>query len=167
MDKPKLKIYTDGSCKPNPGTGGWAFVVFEDDVKISSHGGAEKGTNSYRIELTAVLSAMKSYKSYDGPVLIFTDCIYVVDTLNKDWLKKWYHKKLNVNQIRNSDLLTKIYSLSQKHKNKFEIRKVKGHSGIPGNEIAHKRARAEVKKFNKGIANKKHKKKLDKIKKPL
>ena len=29
-----IKIYTDGSCLGNPGKGGWAAIILEDEKKI-------------------------------------------------------------------------------------------------------------------------------------
>ena len=29
-----IKIYTDGSCIENPGNGGWAAIIFDNNEKI-------------------------------------------------------------------------------------------------------------------------------------
>jgi len=33
MKNRDLKIFTDGGCEPNPGKGGWGFVVYSGDGK--------------------------------------------------------------------------------------------------------------------------------------
>jgi hypothetical protein len=46
-----VHIFTDGACEPNPGPGGWGFVVYSDGVKIHSDSGfASKSTNN-RMEM--------------------------------------------------------------------------------------------------------------------
>lgn len=36
MKKPrKVEAYTDGSCVPNPGVGGWGWVMYENSVRKS------------------------------------------------------------------------------------------------------------------------------------
>ncbi|MCP4834193.1 MAG: ribonuclease HI, partial [Phycisphaera sp.] len=48
-------LYTDGGCAPNPGPGGWAFVLDQaDGERLESHGGEAESTNN-RMELTAVI----------------------------------------------------------------------------------------------------------------
>ncbi len=36
-----LHVYTDGACQPNPGRGGWGFVVYRDGIEVhAAFGGA-------------------------------------------------------------------------------------------------------------------------------
>ncbi len=37
----KLKIYTDGACSGNPGKGGWAAIILDNDLNQSSISGSE------------------------------------------------------------------------------------------------------------------------------
>ncbi len=55
----KLKIYTDGACSGNPGKGGWAAVIFDNNSNQSSISGSEKKTTNNRMELTAPIMALK------------------------------------------------------------------------------------------------------------
>lgn len=65
-----IEAYTDGSCKPNPGIGGWGWVSYEQADKsnilgtntvliISDYGGSRKTTNQ-QMELTAMAEFLES-----------------------------------------------------------------------------------------------------------
>ncbi|MBQ3648136.1 MAG: ribonuclease HI, partial [Spirochaetia bacterium] len=53
-----VSVYTDGGCSGNPGPGGWAFVILSGGGKIMLSGGEQNTTNN-RMELTAVISALR------------------------------------------------------------------------------------------------------------
>ena len=66
-----VEIYTDGACRGNPGPGGWAALLrFNDAEKIIS--GAEQETTNNRMELTAVIEAIKYVKT-DRHIDIYSD----------------------------------------------------------------------------------------------
>ena len=53
-----IRIYTDGSCLGNPGAGGWAAVIVDEQNYCEEiFGGAEHTTNN-RMELTAAIPAL-------------------------------------------------------------------------------------------------------------
>ena len=54
-DEPTV-VYTDGSCRGNPGPGGWAWAV---DGGPSDSGG-EAHTTNQRMEVTAVVRALEA-----------------------------------------------------------------------------------------------------------
>ena len=58
----KLKIYTDGACSGNPGKGGWAAIILDDNKIHSSISGSEKNTTNNRMELMAPIIALKKIK---------------------------------------------------------------------------------------------------------
>ena len=49
-------VYTDGACRGNPGPGGWAWAV--PGGRFAS--GAEGHTTNQRMEITAVLEALRA-----------------------------------------------------------------------------------------------------------
>ena len=65
-----IKIYTDGACSGNPGRGGWAAIIL-DGEKIEKISGSKDNTTNNRMELTAVISALKYVKGKD--LEIYTD----------------------------------------------------------------------------------------------
>lgn len=59
-----IEIYTDGACSKNPGPGGWAYIIVNKDLKeeICRENGGEKSTTNNRMELMAVIRALKKIK---------------------------------------------------------------------------------------------------------
>jgi hypothetical protein len=55
-------VYTDGACSRNPGPGGWAWAV---PGGYFTSGAAERSTNQ-RMEITAVLEALKKLEGPTG-----------------------------------------------------------------------------------------------------
>lgn len=98
-------IYTDGSCLRNPGPGGWAFlVVQEEKVGVEFSGGEHQTTNN-RMELQAVISALEFVKV--DAVDIYTDSQLVLNCAQGTWKRKanldmWakFDAVLNGRQIR-------------------------------------------------------------------
>lgn len=83
--KNKTIIYTDGACSGNPGKGGWAAVIINNNnEKILS--GSEPLTTNNKMELLAVINALKSISSDD--IIIFTDSKYVKDGI-ESWIINW------------------------------------------------------------------------------
>ena len=52
-----VDIYTDGSCKINPGPGGWAAILVYGSAERGICGGEADTTNN-RMELKAVINAL-------------------------------------------------------------------------------------------------------------
>ena len=132
-----MKIYTDGACKKNPGKGGWAFVVVEEDEMTHSDSGHEKLTTNNRMEMTAVIRALE-YSSSTS-VEIYTDSKYVYDGINS-WIKKW--KKNNWKTSLGKDVLNEDLWKEMDILNSVNIKWhwVKGHSGDKWNDVVDKLA---------------------------
>ena len=57
----KVTAYTDGSCRGNPGKGGWgAILIYAGREKELS--GGERETTNNKMELTAAIEALKALK---------------------------------------------------------------------------------------------------------
>ena len=75
MTEEIIDIYTDGACSGNPGPGGWGAIL-----RVGSHEkelfGGEAGTTNNRMELLAVIEALRALKR---PVKarVHTDSQYV------------------------------------------------------------------------------------------
>ena len=142
----KVSIYTDGACSGNPGKGGWgAVLVYNGTEKEMS--GYEAETTNNRMELTAVIEALKALKK-ECDITIYTDSRYVMDGV-QEWMPNW---KLNgwkttnkKSPVKNVELWQILDSLLSKHKIKWVW--VKGHNGHPENERVDKLARDEAKKY--------------------
>ena len=131
----KLKIYTDGACSGNPGKGGWAAIILDNNLNQSSISGGESNTTNNRMELMATIMALKKIKK-KSEITIFTDSKYVKDGIT-DWIKKWKlnnWKSSKKKPVKNKDLWIKLDNSCQKHK--VIWRWVKAHSGNKYNNLA-------------------------------
>ena len=58
-----IHIYCDGGCSPNPGPGGWGAILVCRDLDMHRElSGADPETTNNRMELTAVLEALRALK---------------------------------------------------------------------------------------------------------
>jgi ribonuclease HI len=120
-----IYYYTDGSCWPNPGNGGWAVVVVNESGNVvDKFSGAAKDTTNQRMELTGCLCALQTHTGTDLATVI-TDSNYVVGCLSG-----WRISK-------NHDLASRIRKeLKRIGLDRVRWRRVKGHSGNKYNELA-------------------------------
>ena len=58
----KIEIYTDGACKGNPGPGGWGAVL-RSGAHEKELSGRDPATTNNRMEMTAVIEALKALKA--------------------------------------------------------------------------------------------------------
>ena len=110
----EIIIYTDGSCLGNPGKGGWAAVIINDNKEETIFGSEKESTNN-RMELTAAINALLKIKQ-DKKIKIYTDSKYVKDGIEK-WINNWKlnnWKNANKKDVKNKDLWTKLDSLINK-----------------------------------------------------
>jgi ribonuclease HI len=124
-----ITIYTDGACRGNPGKGGYGIVMMWGGRKKEISAGYRLTTNN-RMELLAVIMALKELKRNDLPIIIFSDSKYVVDAVEKGWLTKWIATDFKGGK-KNADLWKQFYQLSQKFRIQFQW--VKGHASNPFN----------------------------------
>ena len=139
-----IKIYTDGSSKGNPGLGGWAIVIFTDNQYITYKAGYESNVTNNRMELTAILTALKYAKNIirlldeSEEIIIYSDSAYCVNAINI-WIHNWVNNNWTRDkgkEIKNLNLFKDIYNLYYDGTDNISIKKVSGHSGILGNELA-------------------------------
>ena len=84
--KKQLIIYTDGAARGNPGKGGYGAVLIWGDKKKEISAGYRLTTNN-RMELMAVIAALKSLTKKNIPVHIYTDSQYVFNAVEKNgWM---------------------------------------------------------------------------------
>ena len=141
---PEVEIYTDGACSGNPGAGGWGAILRYGSVEKELSGGESDTTNN-RMELTAVIEALKALKKPCN-IVIYTDSRYVMDGVN-EWMPNWkingWRTSNKKTPVKNVDLWQSLESLLEIHKIKWVW--VKGHNGHPENERVDKLARDEAK----------------------
>lgn len=124
-----ITIYTDGACSGNPGPGGWAWAIEGGDFCA----GSENPSTNQRMELTAVLEAVRAN---EGPLEIVSDSTYVVncfrDRWHVGWLKRGWRNSKN-EPVANRDLWEPLVEIVQKRPG-IQFRWVKGHSGHAMND---------------------------------
>ncbi|MFN8438776.1 MAG: ribonuclease HI [Cytophagales bacterium] len=124
-----IVIYTDGACSGNPGKGGFGTILTFGPHEKEISGGFKLTTNN-RMELMAVIVGLESIKNPEIPITIVSDSKYVVDAINKGWLRGWIMK--NFKGVKNPDLWMRYFRAS-KDKN-ITFKWIKGHAGHSYNE---------------------------------
>ncbi|MCL5064846.1 MAG: ribonuclease HI [Firmicutes bacterium] len=130
------EVYTDGACRNNqaPGgqLGGWACVF----VDGPSYSGADPSTTNNRMEMTAVIEALK-HTATGTDVTVYSDSAYVINAFVQNWFRGWEKrgwKNAKGQPVENQDLWRQLQSLVQDRHVHWV--KVKGHSGNVMNERA-------------------------------
>lgn len=131
-EKSKVEIYTDGGCRPNPGTGGWAAILLSGD-RVKELSGGEPNTTNNRMELLAAIEALRALKK---PCLVrmHTDSQYVKNGITS-WMTKWRRngwKAAGGGAVKNQDLWQELDSMAAKHEIHWSW--VRGHTGDHYNE---------------------------------
>ena len=143
-----VTIYTDGACSGNPGVGGWGAVLFYGDYK-KEISGAEENTTNNRMEMYAVIQALRMLK-YPCQVELYSDSAYTVNAFSQGWLKNWAQngwKKADNKEVQNLDLWQELVELTALHAVTFH--KVKGHADNEYNNRCDLLATSAIKQFKK------------------
>jgi ribonuclease HI len=130
----KVEIYADGACKGNPGTGGWGALLISGGHKKELFGG-ERNTTNNRMELRAVIEALKALKR-PCEIVVYTDSQYVQKGIS-EWIHGWKArgwKTAAKEPVKNAELWQELDEARNRHT--VEWRWVKGHAGHAGNEAA-------------------------------
>ena len=130
----RIKIYTDGACRGNPGKGGWGVFIINGQESKKIFGGKIETTNN-EMELTAAIKGLEFFNS-PTDLDLYTDSKYVMDGIN-DWIHNWKRngwKTANKKPVKRSNLWMELDKLNSFHDVKWYW--VKGHSGDIGNDMA-------------------------------
>jgi ribonuclease HI len=137
-----ISVYTDGSCSPNPGKGGWAWAVGLDGLTGS---GYEAVSTNQRMELLAAFDAMRTLLPLSTDSFeIVSDSSYLINAFHKNWIGGWLKRGWKNSQgdpVANQDIWRPLIALydAEGH-GRVTFRWVKGHAGDPGNELVDKMA---------------------------
>ena len=140
-----IEIYTDGACSGNPGPGGYGIVLKYNNIQKEYSGYAEQTTNN-RMELTAVIEALKLLKEPCN-VTLYSDSAYTLNAFLLGWIDSWIlnnWKTASKKPVLNVDLWKELNELKNKHNITWV--KVKGHADNELNNLCDKLARLEIEK---------------------
>jgi len=127
-----VEIFTDGACSGNPGPGGYGAIL-KFGQKVEEISGFEPDTTNNRMEMTAVIEALRKFKRPCN-IIITTDSLYVIKGMT-EWLPGWIRRNwLNSRKkpVLNRDLWELLIKLSRPHQ--IEWKWIKGHDGHEENE---------------------------------
>ncbi len=143
------EIFTDGGCQGNPGPGGWAYVIRADGKTIEGSGYHPSTTNN-RMELTAVLEALKQMDAHPEwaslGITLSTDSQYVQRGITQ-WVLAWVRSGWKTSArkpVKNVDLWMDLWERSRRRAIAWKW--VMGHSGNPWNERCHSLVEDAVKR---------------------
>ena len=142
----EVTLYTDGACSGNPGPGGWGAILSYKGLEKELSGGDAMTTNN-KMELSAAIFGLEALKE---PCLVdlYTDSRYLVDALEKGWLRGWKKngwRKSDKSPVLNRDLWERLDLQLERHEVRFHW--VKGHAENPWNNRCDALAVAESRKF--------------------
>jgi len=136
-----VTIYTDGSCRPNPGPGGWAALLCYVGEEGKKHwkkisGSALHSTNN-QMELEAVFRGITTLKAACN-ITIVTDSQLVIGWLSLGWKR---------NFPDNDALCSKIEELIAREGHCIQFQKVEAHTDHPQNDVVDRLAKQESSRF--------------------
>lgn len=132
--RPVVAIWTDGACKGNPGPGGWGVLLRGGGRERELFGG-EPATTNNRMELTAVVRALRALRR-PCSVDLHTDSEYVRQGITR-WIHAWRARgwlTADRKPVKNRELWQALEEACRPHEIRWHW--VRGHAGDPGNERA-------------------------------
>ena len=140
-----IRIYTDGACLNNPGPGGWAALLIDQDRETVVSGGAKFTTNN-RMEMQAAIEGLRALPDR-SEIDLYTDSKYLYLGIT-GYIENWrrnYWKTSTKKPVKNQELWIELDRLSQRHSIVWHW--VKAHSGHPENERVDSLAREQAIQF--------------------
>lgn len=131
-----LRIYTDGGCSGNQNDenlGGWGAIMEFGTAKKELYG-SEANTTNNRMEMTALLEALKAIKKENQQIEVFSDSGYLMDCFRKKWYVNWLNngwKTAAKKPVENQDLWQQLLLFTDRHDIRFY--RVKGHVNLNSN----------------------------------
>lgn len=134
MKKPtnNYVAYTDGAYSKLRDQGGIGVIILKDNKPILKYSKMYKHTTNNRMELGAIIIALKAIKKPIDSITIYTDSMYCVGCTSLGWKRK------------KNQLLWKVFDRELERASqlcpKIEFKHIKGHEGNYYNEMCDKLA---------------------------
>ena len=142
----RVKLFTDGACRGNPGPGGWAYLLEFAERSAERFGAASQTTNN-RMELQAAIEGLRALAE-PAHVEVWSDSRYVIDGM-KSWLANWKRrgwKTADRQPVKNEDLWRALDNEAGRHHVTWHW--VRGHSDHPQNERCDRLANQAIDEMN-------------------
>jgi ribonuclease HI len=129
-----IQVFTDGSCYNKTKQGGCAYYIIHENNTEQFFSKGYNNTTISRMEMRAVLEAMKVIKDKTKNITFYCDSEFVVNSFNKGWLDSW--QRMSFVTCKNPDLWKEIVKEKQKFADKLIFEHTKGHRKDLDNPIA-------------------------------
>ena len=133
----QVEIYNDGACKGNPGPGGWGVLLRAPNGQERELHGGESLTTNNRMELMAVIQALRALKK-PCEIDLYLDSEYVRKGIT-EWIHGWRAKgwrTASKQPVKNVELWQDLDALVHQSGHQIRWHWVKGHAGHVDNERA-------------------------------
>jgi ribonuclease HI len=136
MILPKVIIYTDGACYPNPGRGGWAallqFTNKYNKLIEKELSGYEHDSTNNRMELFAAISGLEALTK-PCQVILYSDSKLLVKGASL-WMYGWkrYNWTRKNGPLINKELWQRLHAATESHNIMWKW--IKAHNGHVENE---------------------------------
>jgi len=147
LDDFRYGLFCDGGCSPNPGPSGTGLAILTYGQALDFWYGLHEpaGTNN-RGELAGMLKALEYARDLleqreinrANPALIACDSQYAINCITI-WVYRWRSNGWVTGKgepVLNAEIIDEANKIFTEIKGFIEIRKVKAHAGIFGNECA-------------------------------
>jgi ribonuclease HI len=127
----RVKIITDGSCRGNPGPGGWAAILRFNEHKKEIYG-CEPHTTNNRMELRAAIEGLHALKE-PCEVEVVTDSEYLKNGIT-NWIHGWKRRgwmTASKQPVVNQDLWKALDEEAARHRTTWSW--TKGHASHTDN----------------------------------
>ncbi len=128
-----INIYTDGACSGNQNkenVGGYGAILEYGSHKKELCGG-ERNTTNNRMEMKALIEALKVLKSNSYEIKVFSDSSYLMNCFRERWYEKWEKNNWISSKktpVENRDLWEQLIFFVKEYKIHFF--RVKGHVNL-------------------------------------
>ena len=147
----KLRIFTDGACSNNQketNAGGWGAILIFGDSKKELYGGEANTTNN-RMEMTALVEALRALKRKGLELDVFSDSSYLMNCFRNKWYVKWQKNGWMTSgkePVKNQELWEQLLTLMEGQDLHFYL--VKGHVDLNKGSAALQKRFAQFQKNN-------------------
>ena len=122
-----ITIFTDGSCYARHAEklGGIGIYIIYDDNTEEFLSKGYKNTSIARMEMTAILEALKHIVDKSQLITFYSDSEFIVKSFNQGWLTRW--QKEYFTGVKNSDIWLQITEEKSKFTGQIIFQHTNGH----------------------------------------